>query len=150
VNAPRLIAALLLLITQAPVFASAAAQTKTNPGPPAALVVAILCYALRKQPIGGWLLYYCISLYAALAVSLLLFATTLQNYSPARWQSTELYALAITTTALGQLPLLAHDTKKKDVCHWLATFEAKELASAGQRHEKSLRFWRFKRSRMPL
>ena len=88
-------------------FASAAAQTKTNPGPPAALVVAILCYALRKQPIGGWLLYYYISLYASLAVSLLLLATTLQNYSPARWQSTELYALAITTTALGQLPLLA-------------------------------------------
>jgi S1-C subfamily serine protease len=107
VNAPRLIAALLLVITQASVFASAAAQTKTNPGPAAALVVAILCYAVRKQPIGGWLLYYYISLYTSLAVSLLLLATTLQNYSPARWQSTELYALAIATTALGQLPLLA-------------------------------------------
>jgi hypothetical protein len=33
----------------------------------------------RKQPIGGWLLYYCISLYAGLVFSLLLLATTLSG-----------------------------------------------------------------------
>ncbi len=103
---PRFVSVFLLLLTQASVFASAAAQTKTNPGPPGAVVVGIICYLARKQPIGGWLLYYYISLYSGLALSFVLLAATIQNYSPERWQSTELYALAIESTALPQLALI--------------------------------------------
>jgi S1-C subfamily serine protease len=103
---PRFVSVFLLLLTQASVFASAAAQTKTNPGPPGVIVVGIICYLARKQPIGGWLLYYYISLYSGLALSFVLLAATIQNYSPERWQSTELYALAIESTALPQLALI--------------------------------------------
>src|SRR5438874_50039 len=107
---PRLAAVSLdlatILVTQISVFGDAGAQTHTNPGPPAAVAIAIICYTARKQPIGGWLLYYYITLYVGLAVSLLLLAATLQNYSPARWQSTGLYALAIASTTLQQLILI--------------------------------------------
>jgi hypothetical protein len=110
VTAPRLVAVLFglatLLVFEASAFGDVGAQTKTNPGPPAAIVVAIICYLARKEPIGGWLLYYYISLYAGVGLSLLLLAATLQNYSPARWQSTELYALAIASSALDQLILI--------------------------------------------
>jgi hypothetical protein len=103
---PSVLALAILLVTQASAFGDTGAQTKTNPAAGAAVVIAIICYSARKKPIGGWLLYYYISLYAGLAFSLLLLATTLQNYSPARWQSTELYALAIASTTLGQLILI--------------------------------------------
>ena len=103
----RFIAVLVLVLTQAPVLASTAAQTKSNPTPPLAVVVGIIRYLARKQPIGGWLLYYYISLYSGVALSLAILAGTIQNYSPERWQSTELYALAIASTALGQLTLIA-------------------------------------------
>jgi hypothetical protein len=103
---PRFVAVFLLLLTQASVFASTAAQTKTNPGPPGVVLIAIICFLARKQPIGGWLLYYYISLYSGLALSFALLGATIQNYSPERWQSTELYALAIVSTALPQLALI--------------------------------------------
>ena len=80
---PRLIAVLLglatLLVTQASLFGDAGAQTHTNTGPPAAVAVTIIWYMARQQPIGGWLLYYYISLYAGLVFSLLLLATTLSG-----------------------------------------------------------------------
>jgi Protein of unknown function (DUF2569) len=103
----RLFAVLLLVLAQASVFANTTAQTKTNPGPPVVVVVAIICFLARKQPIGGWLLYYYISLYSGLALSFVLLAATIQNYSPERWQNTEEYALAIESTALPQLALIA-------------------------------------------
>ena len=92
---PRLVA-VLLVFTQASVLASTAAQTKTNPTP-LALVVGIICYLARKQPIGGWLLYYYISLYSVVAFSWVILAATFQNYSPERWQSAELYGFAIAS-----------------------------------------------------
>ena len=107
-----------LLVFEASAFGDVGAQAKTNPGPPGVIVVAIICYLARKGPIGGWLLYYYISLYAGVAVSLLLLATTLQNYSPERWQSTELYALAIASTTLDQLILITQAVVATILLKW--------------------------------
>lgn len=101
---PRLVAVFLLVLAQISLFASTTPQSTTHPGPPGAVIIAIICVLARKQPIGGWLLYYYISLYSGLALSFVVLAASIQNYSPERWQSTERYALAIETTAL---PLLA-------------------------------------------
>ena len=51
------------------------------------------------------MLYYYISLYSGFALSFALLAATIQNLSPGRWQSSDLYALAIESTVLPQLAL---------------------------------------------
>ena len=54
--APRLVAVLFglatLLVFETSAFGDVGAQTKTNPGAPGAVVVAIICYLARKEPIG--------------------------------------------------------------------------------------------------
>ncbi len=72
-----------------------------------AIIWAIICYARRKLPIGGWLLYYFVGVYSGLIVSLILLIATFSNYNPVEWGNKFHYFLFIITTIPGQIFLLA-------------------------------------------
>jgi hypothetical protein len=72
-----------------------------------ALWVWLICFLRRKRPIGGWLLYYFIGLYGALAVTIVATISSLPNYNPARWDTALHYFLFMVTTVPSNLFLLA-------------------------------------------
>ncbi len=73
----------------------------------AAFWIWLICYLRRKKPIGGWLLYYFIGVYAGLLISILLTLPFLANYNPSEWDNNLHYFLFIITTVPDDIFLLA-------------------------------------------
>ena len=70
-------------------------------------LIWLVCYVRRKNPIGGWLLYYFIGLYVGLFISIALIVPSLSNYNPLEWDDKFHYFLFIITTIPGEILLLA-------------------------------------------
>jgi hypothetical protein len=96
----------ILLALEASAFAETGAQSKSAPVAGGGWLVAAICYVARKKPIGGWLLYYYINLYGALAIGIL-FYIAFEQYSPSRWPSPGLYSLSVACALLQKLILVA-------------------------------------------
>jgi Protein of unknown function (DUF2569) len=75
-------------------------------GAPGALLMWWICSRRKDQPIGGWLLYFYIQLYASAVVSFLLIFPSLKNYNPAMWGDKTLYWLWLISVFPPQFLLL--------------------------------------------
>ncbi len=90
-----------------------AAESTQTAKPPAAIGVTfwllLICYWNRKKPIGGWLLYYFITLFVGSIMSIILifFTLTLSNFNPMNWENKSRYFLYIITTVPGYVFLLS-------------------------------------------
>jgi membrane protease YdiL (CAAX protease family) len=81
----------------------------TIPWVAVAIISWVLCYQKRKNPVGGWLLYFFIQLFTGLLysqVSLLMSATT---YGPSNWHEPSLYMLFLLSTLPAEIVLLVEE-----------------------------------------
>jgi hypothetical protein len=100
----------LLLIFFLPQSLLAAESGKPSSTPFAGgggILIWLVCYIRRKNPIGGWLLYYFIGLYVGFFISISLTVPSLSNYNPLEWDDNFHYFLFIITTIPGDIFLLA-------------------------------------------
>jgi hypothetical protein len=88
-------------------LAAEAGRSTTPPAASGALFIWLICYARRKHPIGGWLLYYFIGLYAGSVISLFFLVSSLSNYAYGEWTNKFHYFLFIMTTVPADFCLLA-------------------------------------------
>lgn len=92
-----IVGALILPLT---VLASSQSGSKYSPTfSPGYLFAWWICSRRKKQPIGGWLLFFYWQLYGGLLVSAVLFTTNLQSYVPENFDSTGQFALFLASTA---------------------------------------------------
>lgn len=70
-------------------------------------VSAIICLVRRKRPIGGWLLFYFIWLFAGFFIWCIITASTLPRFSPANWHDKRIYAYFLAASIPADLLLLA-------------------------------------------
>lgn len=65
----------------------------------AGLVIALaIVYLSRRRAIGGWLLYFYVQLYFGVMFTLLFSEFTLNNFTPASWDSSKLYVFSLLST----------------------------------------------------
>ena len=62
------------------------------------IICAWICGKRRKNPIGGWLLYYYIQLYGGTVLLLFLSVASFENYIPANWDDKSLYLFYLIST----------------------------------------------------
>ena len=97
----RFMIILLLLVASAfpnNLYAAGSTSTATGGTLGGAFWMGLLCYFMRKRPIGGWLLYYFICLYVWLIVNTLLSIPSLPDYNPIQWGNKLHYFLFILAT----------------------------------------------------
>jgi len=73
--------------------ASGFAAPTSNPAQSLWIVTAIICYARRKKPIGGWLLYFFWSIFGGGLITAIFVAAGIKNYLPASWSDGFSYSL---------------------------------------------------------
>jgi len=88
-------------------------QTSSESRPPVpgaglgALIMWYICNKRKRDPIGGWLLYFYIQLYLGAIFSIVIFGVSLENYVPSLWEDKTLYLLFLMTTLPVQIILMA-------------------------------------------
>ena len=63
----------LFIIIPINLFAAESTNSSVSAFGGGAFWIGLLCFIRRKKPIGGWLLYYFIGLYAGLIISIIIF-----------------------------------------------------------------------------
>ena len=81
-------------------------NSPTIPWVAVAIIAWILCYQKRKNPIGGWLLYFFIQLFTGLLYSQVRLLMSAKNYSPSNWHESSLYTLFLLSTLPAEIVLL--------------------------------------------
>ncbi|GBE06009.1 hypothetical protein BMS3Abin10_01651 [bacterium BMS3Abin10] len=73
------------------------------------LLIWLICFWKRKNPIGGWLLYYFITLFVGffISIALTLAPDNLSNFNPMLWDDKIMYFFFIVTTVPSDALLLA-------------------------------------------
>ncbi len=94
---------LLLSITAMPLGLIAATNSSpNNPSfSPGALLAWWFCNSRKRNPIGGWLLFFYWQLYSGLVISSFLVASNIQSYVPENLDDKNLYALFLLSTVPG-------------------------------------------------
>lgn len=97
-----------IFLSSVPALALDSDTKSTAPfgGAPGALLMWWICSRRKDKPIGGWLLYFYIQLYASAAVSLLFIFPSVSNYNPASWHDMTLYWLWLISVLPGQVLLI--------------------------------------------
>src|SRR5215472_15241991 len=95
----------LAAATMSDLLAASATQPAANSLPGAGgIIPAIVCYARRGKPIGGWLLYFFWSVFGGTALTAIFLAIGTKNYLPASWNGQHrLYALFLGSTLQGSV-----------------------------------------------
>jgi len=93
----------LFIIIPINLFAAESTNSSVSAFGGGAFWIGLLCFIRRKKPIGGWLLYYFIGLYAGLIISIIMFIPLFPDYNPAQWDNKLHYFLFILTTVPGQI-----------------------------------------------
>lgn len=76
-------------------------STGTPPAPtyPGGIILAwLICNGAKRNPIGGWLLFFYWQLYGGVIMTAALFATNIQSYVPENFDSTDRCALFLIST----------------------------------------------------
>jgi len=60
-------------------------------------IIVWICYARRKKPIGGWLLYYIFMLYMGLAINIIMIIPIARFYLPGYLETNEYFLFLIMT-----------------------------------------------------
>jgi hypothetical protein len=97
----------LIFLLPQNLLAADAGKSSSSPAAGGGLLIWPVCYVRRKNPIGGWLLYYFIGLYVGLFISIALTVPSSSNYNPLEWDDKFHYFLFIITTIPGEIFLLA-------------------------------------------
>jgi hypothetical protein len=71
----------------------ASSNGTSAPTVPGGILAWIICYRARRNPIGGWLLFFYWQLYGSLFLTTVFFVTSIQSYVPENFDSTEKFAL---------------------------------------------------------
>lgn len=64
---------------------------------PGGLIAWFICNGRKRNPIGGWLLYFYWQLYSALLVTIAFFATNIQSYVPENFDSSSKFPLFLAS-----------------------------------------------------
>jgi hypothetical protein len=91
-------AALLTLLT--------GTGTQSTPMLPGGIVAWIICNGRKRNPIGGWLLFYYWQLWSGLVVSAVFFALNIQSYVPENFDNGKLFAIFLAASVPTLLVLL--------------------------------------------
>jgi len=85
---------------------AASTSSQTTPALPGGILAWIICYARRRNAVGGWLLFYYWQLYSTLVLSAILFAANIQSYVPENYDTGRQFALLSVAVGPGLLLLL--------------------------------------------
>ncbi len=100
-NRLNLLLRMLIFALAVPLVAVAATSGGSQYSPtfaPGGLVAWFVCNGRKRNPIGGWLLYFYWQLYSSLLIGIVLFATNIQSYVPENFDSSTKYALFLAST----------------------------------------------------
>jgi len=86
------------------VFASSG--TQSTPMLPGGIVAWIICNGRKRNPIGGWLLFYYWQLWSGLVLSAAFFAMNIQSYVPENFDNEKLFAIFLASSVSTLLVLL--------------------------------------------
>jgi hypothetical protein len=64
-------------------------SSTTTPTLPGGIIAWIVCYRARRNPIGGWLLFFYWQMYGGILMTALLFSTNIQSYVKENFDSNE-------------------------------------------------------------
>ena len=70
---------------------------------PGYLIAWLVCNGRKRNPIGGWLLFFYWQLYSGLLITGVFFAINIQSYVPENFDSASKFALFLTSTVPGLL-----------------------------------------------
>jgi uncharacterized protein DUF2569 len=88
----------LLLASAAPALADSQSRAPGLPGC-GGLILLYICASRKDKDIGGWLLYYYIQLYLGVIITIVVSATSFENYIPRTWaEAPELYPWFLLST----------------------------------------------------
>lgn len=79
---------------------------QTTPALPGSIVAWIVCNARKRNPIGGWLLFFYWQLYGGMFVAGVFFTMNIQSYVPENFESQTRFTMFLLSAAPGLLLLL--------------------------------------------
>lgn len=85
------------------VFAAGSGSQYSPTFSPGLLIAWLVCNGRKRNPIGGWLLYFYWQLYSGLLISAVLFGTNIQSYVPENFENTRVFALFLASAVPGLL-----------------------------------------------
>jgi hypothetical protein len=85
----------------------ASGGNQSTPMLPGGIVAWIVCNGRKRNPIGGWLLFYYWQLWSGLLLSAVFFAINIQSYVPDNFDSGKQFGIFIVSTVPGLVLLLA-------------------------------------------
>src|SRR5271156_3494570 len=89
----------------------AVVATGGNPSTPVlpggGIIAWIVCNGRKRNPIGGWLLFYYWQLWSGLLLSAVFFSINIQSYVPENFDSGSRFALFLASAVPGLVLLLA-------------------------------------------
>ncbi len=81
------------------ILAASSSSSQYTPTFPGGILIAwLICNGAKRNPIGGWLLFFYWQLYSGLLITLALFVTNIQSYIPENFDSREKYLLFLLST----------------------------------------------------
>ena len=87
------------------IASSAATGSQTTPALPGSIVAWIVCNARKRNPIGGWLLFFYWQLYGGLLMAAVFFTINIQSYVPENFDSHTRFAMFLLSAVPGLLLL---------------------------------------------
>ena len=85
------------------VFAAGGGSQYSPTFSPGFFIAWWVCNGRKRNPIGGWLLFFYWQLYSGLLISAVLFAANIQSYVPENFDSSSKFALFLASTVPGLL-----------------------------------------------
>ena len=100
---PHSIVSLLLCMTAMPLSLIAATNTSPNSPSfaPGSLLAWWICSSRKRNPIGGWLLFFYWQLYSGLFLTVILVGANIQSYVPENFDDKSKYGFFIASTVPG-------------------------------------------------
>lgn len=137
ISQARRIASFFLTAMATPLSLLAASSTSSPNSPtfsPGFLVAYWVCNSRKRNPIGGWLLFFYWQLYSGLVISGVLFASNIQSYVPENFDDHGLYLMFLASTlpalllfgikcAIGTLLLSARTWDVLQLLRWVMIAE---------------------------
>lgn len=88
------------------IIALATSGTQTTPALPGGIIAWIICSRAKRNPIGGWLMFYYWQLYSGVLLAILFFWGNIQSYVPENFESGSKYPLFLASVVPGLFLLL--------------------------------------------
>jgi len=97
----------MLSFSNVTVWLASSSSSSTTPTLPGGILAWIVCYRARRNPIGGWLLFFYWQLYGGLVMTSVFFAINIQSYVPENFDSSEKFALFLLSVGPSLMLYLA-------------------------------------------